>query len=130
MCSRMILMPPMAVRRHSPRFAFTLVELLVVIAIIGSLVAILLPAVQAARESARRVQCANQIRQLALASLNYESAKKLLPPSGDAQVMKDKDVPTVDIFYPLQGVQMSWAVYLLPYLEQQRLAAMFDKSKQ
>jgi prepilin-type processing-associated H-X9-DG protein len=105
-------------------------ELLVVIAIIGSLVAILLPAVQAARESSRRTQCANQIRQLALASLNYESTNKILPPSGDAQVVKDKDLPTVDIFYPLQGVQISWAVYLLPYIEQQRLAAMFDKSKQ
>lgn len=61
---------------------FTLVELLVVIAIIGILVGLLLPAVQAAREAARRMQCSNNVKQLALAFYNYESAHKRFPPSG------------------------------------------------
>lgn len=64
------------------RSGFTLVELLVVIAIIGILVALLLPAVQKAREAAQRIQCTNQIRQLALASLNHESAQRIMPSGG------------------------------------------------
>src|SRR3954452_9320929 len=64
---------------RSRQRGFTLVELLVVIAIIGILVALLLPAIQAAREAARRTQCVNKEKQLGLAFLNYESAKKQLP---------------------------------------------------
>ena len=61
---------------------FTLVELLVVIAIIGVLVALLLPAVQAAREASRRTSCSNQMRQMSLALQNHESARKIFPSGG------------------------------------------------
>src|SRR3970040_1454891 len=67
--------------RNSTHRGFTLVELLVVIAIIGILVALLLPAIQAAREAARRSSCQNKIKQISLAMLNYESARKALPPA-------------------------------------------------
>jgi prepilin-type N-terminal cleavage/methylation domain-containing protein/prepilin-type processing-associated H-X9-DG protein len=72
-------LPVMSKRKRS---AFTLVELLVVIAIIGILVALLLPAIQAAREAGRRAQCKNHLRQIAIACLNYESAHKEFPACG------------------------------------------------
>ncbi len=109
---------------------FTLVELLVVIAIIGVLISLLLPAVQAAREAARRIQCENNLRQIALATLNYESANHELPPSANLdpseKIYSEVTYPVVDHKF---GKRLSWAVTLLPWLEQQNLYDSFDVSK-
>jgi prepilin-type N-terminal cleavage/methylation domain-containing protein/prepilin-type processing-associated H-X9-DG protein len=91
------------------RSAFTLVELLVVIAIIGILVGLLLPAVQAAREAARRMQCQNNIRQLGLAAHNHESALKVLPSAYRAQ-----QIGGAPGYFDLWGT----LALLTPYLEQ------------
>lgn len=108
---------------------FTLVELLVVIAIIGTLVSLLLPAVQAARESARRVHCLNNLKQLGLAVLQYESARGVLPPCGSAAIIQDSHNDRADIWNPYSGQQLSWIVFVLPYLEQGSLYARFDLEK-
>ena len=93
---------------------FTLVELLVVIAIIGILVALLLPAVQAAREAARRSQCSNNLKQIGLAVLNYEQAIKSLPPGAIA------------LGYCCSTYSgISWPISILPYLEQQSLYDLY-----
>lgn len=115
-------------RRGSELSGFTLIELLVVIAIVSAMAALLLPAIQAAREAARRAQCSSQIRQLALAALNFEAAKRMLPPSGVVRLRRD-DAMGVDVFNPFDGPQHSWVVLLLPYLEQADLAARFDHDK-
>ena len=106
-----------------PRPAFTLVEILVVIAIIAGLIAILLPAVQAAREAGRRLQCANNIRQLALAVLGYESNQGMLPPSGLMGRTSSGDVD------PQSGKMFNWIVFVLPYMEEVPLYNRFDFSR-
>jgi prepilin-type N-terminal cleavage/methylation domain-containing protein/prepilin-type processing-associated H-X9-DG protein len=102
-----------------PRNGFTLVELLVVIAIIGILIALLLPAVQAAREAARRSQCSNNLKQLALAIHNYESTYKKFPPAGRGYGWCT-GVGDVQI-YNSNGL-----VELLPYMEQQNIYERFN----
>jgi prepilin-type N-terminal cleavage/methylation domain-containing protein len=93
------------------RRGFTLVELLVVIAIIGILVALLLPAVQAAREAARRMQCGNNLKQLGLSLHNYHDTFKTFPSGNIVRV----DGPTVP---PLRGDGWTWTARVLPFLEQ------------
>ncbi len=91
------------------RLAFTLVELLVVIAIIGILIGLLLPAVQAAREAARRMQCANNLKQIGLASMNYVDVNNQnLPPGAYLDTMG------------------TWAVAILPFIEQNALYEQYD----
>lgn len=101
---------------------FTLVELLVVIAIIGVLVALLLPAIQAAREAARRTQCQNQMRQLGIALQNHHDVRKRLP-AGEFWYNKD----TTGATFNVSG--WGWLPRILPYIEQTQLydQAHFDK---
>lgn len=104
----------------SPRQrGFTLVELLVVIAIIGVLVALLLPAVQAAREAARRCSCFNNIGQLGLAAHNYEFGHESLP-AGTLN-------PEGPIRNESIGRHVSWIVQILPYIEQNNAYRLFDQ---
>ena len=103
-------------RLHTP-FAqgFTLVELLVVIAIIGVLVALLLPAVQAAREAARRIKCGNNLKQIGIGLHNYESTYGCLPWGNS---------------YPMVMASPSWSASVLPFVEQQNLYEKFNFSLQ
>jgi prepilin-type processing-associated H-X9-DG protein/prepilin-type N-terminal cleavage/methylation domain-containing protein len=99
------------------RTAFTLVELLVVIAIIGTLVGLLLPAVQAAREAARRTQCTNNLKQLGLALQNFHEARKTLP---EGWLCEDPGSPP-DNHHAEEGRGWGWASRILPYMEEKSL---------
>jgi len=99
---------------------FTLVELLVVIAIIGILVALLLPAIQAAREAARRSSCLNNMMQLGLATHNYEFNYEALPPGVTDTKGPIRNEP--------QGQHVSWLVKILPYMEENALWRKFDQA--
>ena len=96
----------------SPRRAFTLVELLVVIAIIGVMVGLLLPAVQSAREAARRMSCGNNLKQIGLALHNYEGTHKTLP-SGTPDCCVNNG--------------FNWAVMIFPFLELSTVVDSMDK---
>lgn len=108
-----------AEKKAFSRQAFTLVELLVVIAIIGVLVALLLPAVQAAREAARRSQCLNNLRQIGLASLNFESTFGYYPTAGGPVDLFNNVSEQEKANFGFEGA--SWMYQILPYLEHQNL---------
>jgi prepilin-type N-terminal cleavage/methylation domain-containing protein len=111
--------------RLRARTGFTLVELLVVIAIIGILVALLLPAVQAAREAARRMSCGNNLKQLGLALQNYHDTYKTFPPSGILN--GDGGSPTA-ANPSRRPYHYSWLFMVLPFMEQQPLYDQTNKS--
>ncbi len=113
---------------HKKRsYAFTLVELLVVIAIIGILVGLLLPAVQAAREAARRMQCSNNLKQLTLASLNYESAYGRFPSAMNGPIVLPANWG--GSWESSRGHHSAW-LQMLPYIEQNPLYSTISSGPQ
>jgi prepilin-type N-terminal cleavage/methylation domain-containing protein/prepilin-type processing-associated H-X9-DG protein len=97
---------------------FTMIELVVVVAIISVLIALLLPAVQSAREAARRIQCANNLIQLGIAIENYEATNQVLPPG-----VVDRTGPVIET---PTAYQFGWIARILPYLEQKNVYNRLD----
>ena len=108
--------------RRRSRPGFTLVELLVVIAIIGILVALLLPAVQTAREAARVMQCKNNLKQIGIALHNYHDVHKIFPPSSHWRNRAGADIQQRNN----PNLSENWVIMMLPYFEQQPLFDSFD----
>lgn len=111
-------------KRNCARNGFTLVELLVVIAIIGILVSLLLPAIQSAREAARRMSCSNNLKQVALACQNYNDTHSVLPPIRAGQISNNQ--PFGQSYYPgcqtwINSTGYSWRALILPYMEENGL---------
>ena len=111
------------------RRGFTLVELLVVIAIIGVLVALLLPAVQAAREAARRSQCTNQLKQIGLAMQNFVDAKGTFPTGGDKIFPEIKNYVQNGVPLGPDKQGLSWGYQILPFIEKNNLAAITTQAQ-
>ena len=116
------------------RVGFTLVELLVVIAIIGILVGLLLPAVQAAREAARRMQCSNNVHNLALAMHNYHDTQQAFPPGNIAWNGRQLGATRIAGAVPENNGNWyngmwSWSIFVLPYMESNSLYGSFDYNR-
>ncbi len=107
--------------RRKDKSAFTLVELLVVIAIIAILIGLLLPAVQRVRESARRIECTNNIRQLSLGVQAYEGSRRVLPPGWSE--------PCFETSLPCASFRWGWATYILPCIEGNTLYDDYNVNK-
>ncbi len=122
---------------ENQRCGFTLVELLVVIAIIGILIGMLLPAVQSVREAARRTDCANNLRQIGLASMNFEGTYGFLPPGVNIPIGNESGMvfPSNELYQdgliqnpPFPGKFGSWLAWILPFIEQGNIEKNYDFS--